>query len=63
MPSPLQSHLIPNSKAWTKSADAEGDEEYIAVALFLEAPVWILAKDLGRVPLITRFNAPEVRDL
>jgi predicted nucleic acid-binding protein len=45
-----------------KSAGAEGDEDYIAIALALEAPVWTLDKDFVRVAGIRTLQTSEIEE-
>ena len=63
LPPPTYAHLLSEATALAKAADALGDEEYIAMALLLEAPVWTLDKDFRRVKGIDCLNTQEVNDL
>jgi predicted nucleic acid-binding protein len=44
-------------------ADASGDEEYVALALWLDAPVWSLDNDLRRIPQLRVLRTSEVAAL
>ena len=44
-------------------APAHGDEEYIALALWLEAPIWCLDNDLRRVRQLRVLSTSEVDEL
>jgi len=43
----------------TRAAGAEGDEDYVALALALEAPVWTYDKDFRRIRRIKVVRNPE----
>jgi predicted nucleic acid-binding protein len=63
LPASVYTHLLADATALAKAADARGDEEYIATALFLDAPIWTLDKDFRRVKGIKCLNTQEVSDL
>jgi predicted nucleic acid-binding protein len=43
------SHRLKQATQLTEKADARGDEDYVALALALDAPVWTYDKDFARV--------------
>ena len=43
---------LPEARSLTARADAAGDEDYVALALKLRAPVWTYDKDFHRIPKI-----------
>lgn len=56
-------HLLADATASAKAAHAQGDEDSIAVALLLSAPVWTLDNNFRRVKGIRCLNTKEVSDL
>jgi len=56
-------HLLADATALAKAANAQGDEDYIAVAMLLNAPVWTLDNDFRRMKGIRCLNTKEVNDL
>ncbi len=47
----------------TRAADAHGDEDYVAVALTLDAPVWTLDDDFTRIEGVRTVTTADVRRL
>lgn len=48
-PEPMLEAFFEEARERARIADAEGDEDYIALALALDAPVWTYDKDFERV--------------
>jgi predicted nucleic acid-binding protein len=46
-----------------KEANARGDEEYIALALALRAPIWTLDRDFRRIPGLRVLTSKEVEKI
>ncbi len=46
-----------------EAVGAEGDEDYVALALFLEAPIWTLDRDFSRVSGIEVLSTHDIREL
>ncbi len=54
------SSLMDRARDVARRAGAQGDEDYIAMALALEAPVWTLDKDFVRVPGVTILRTMDI---
>lgn len=49
VPEALLAPFLSEARARTLSASAEGDEDYVAAALALEAPIWTYDRDFSRI--------------
>ncbi len=52
VPPGIYSFALGEARNLAAAAHAKGDEDYIALALALEAPIWTLDNDFRRVPQI-----------
>lgn len=60
VPAALFSPFLEDAKKRTRSADAEGDEHYVALADALDAPIWTYDNDFDRIPGIRRITTSDV---
>ena len=60
IPEAVTSPFLPAAGRLAKAASAEGDEEYIALALALETGIWSYDADFDRVAGIRRIGTSEV---
>lgn len=49
VPRPAYRHRLPEARRIVQRANAMGDEDYVALALVLEAPIWTYDKDFHRM--------------
>lgn len=61
VPPDATDHVIEKARGLAEQADALGDEEYIALALAMDAPIWSFDKDFDRVPGIQRVGTAQIR--
>jgi predicted nucleic acid-binding protein len=62
VPAAWYAHKRPIAQAACKAAQAWGDDEYVALALALDAPVWTLDQDFARVEGVRVVATAEVDD-
>jgi len=62
IPPEATEHVIHNARLLAQGADAHGDEEYVALALAMDAPIWSFDKDFDRVPGIRRVESKTVEE-
>ena len=60
VPDALLAPFLPDARARAAAADAEGDEDYIAAALALDAPVWTYDRDFARIRGVRVIGTAEV---
>ena len=60
VPAEAYSGSIARALRLSKREDAEGDEDYIALALALDSPIWTLDKDFDRVRGIITLKTADV---
>ncbi|MHB8603794.1 MAG: PIN domain-containing protein [Thermoplasmatota archaeon] len=60
IPPEATDHVIQEAKHLTHKADAENDEEYVALALAMNAPIWSFDKDFDRIPGVKRIESKTV---
>lgn len=60
IPPEATEHVIERARRLADAADAEDDEEYIALALAMDAPLWSFDKDFDRVPGVTRVESKSI---
>lgn len=53
-------HKLEEAGRLVKKADAYGDEDYVALALALKAPIWTYDEDFHRIPEIRVVGREEV---
>lgn len=46
-----------------EAADAPGDEDYVALASALDAPIWTLDRDFDRIPQVETLDTRAFREL
>jgi predicted nucleic acid-binding protein len=63
MPPGVYASSMVQARRLVLAADAFGDQEYIALALALEAPIWTLDRDFGRVPGLVVLSTELVESL
>lgn len=57
IPPEATAHVFEQAKRLTEKADAADDEEYVALALALDAPIWSFDKDFDRVQGLQRVDS------
>lgn len=60
VPIEVYSSSMDQAREIARRADARGDEDYIAMALELDAPVWTLDKDFARTPGLSILRTRDV---
>ena len=60
IPEALLAPFLPDARTRTLAADAEGDEDYVAAALALQAPIWTYDRDFHRIRGIRIIGTAEV---
>ncbi len=60
VPEALLAPFLPDAQARALAADAGGDEDYVAAALALDAPVWTYDRDFARIRGIRVIGTAEV---
>jgi predicted nucleic acid-binding protein len=60
VPPGVYSAWMNTARVLARRADAAKDEDYIALALALEAPVWTLDRDFARVPGLRRLSTKDL---
>ena len=60
VPEALLARFLPDARARALAAGAEGDEDYVAAALALEAPIWTYDRDFGRIRGVRVIGTAEV---
>lgn len=60
VPEAVLAPFRPDAEAMARAADAEGDEDYVAAALALKAPVWTYDRDFARIRGIRVVGTAEV---
>ncbi len=60
VPQGLLDAFLPEARVRTREAGAEGDEDYVAAALALDAPIWTYDDDFSRVRGIRVIGTAEV---
>jgi predicted nucleic acid-binding protein len=63
VPAAIYSGEIAKARRLAERADARGDEDYIALALAYDAPIWNLDKDFRRVRGVEVLETRAIRDL
>ncbi len=63
LPAATYSQVLPEAEAVATSVGAKGDEEYIDLAMVLDAPIWTLDKDFRRVKKVKTLSTRELIDL
>jgi predicted nucleic acid-binding protein len=63
VPAPLYDRFRASAPTSTRRANARGDEDYIALAMFLDSPIWTLDEDFRRIPGLSVLTTREVADL
>lgn len=61
LPASTTQHVYERAKVLAEEADADHDEEYVALALAIDAPIWSLDKDFDRIAEIQRVDSKTVR--
>ncbi len=60
VPHQAYAHRMAQARALTRAADAQGDEDYVALALALDAPIWTYDKDFNRIQGIRLTNRHQI---
>jgi predicted nucleic acid-binding protein len=60
VPEALLAPFLPEARARAQEADAEGDEDYVAASLALDAPIWTYDRDFRRIRGIRVIGTAEV---
>lgn len=60
VPAGVLAPFMDEARALATKADAEGDEDYVAAALALDAPVWTYDDDFRRIPGIRTIGTAAV---
>ena len=60
LPVEMYSNSLERAREIARRADAKGDEDYLAMALALDAPVWTLDKDFTRASGVRALRTSEV---
>lgn len=60
VPDAVLAPFLPDAEARTRAADAEGDEDHVATALALQAPVWTYDRDFAHISGIRVIGTSEV---
>lgn len=63
VPSGAYANGMSRARRLAAAADAVGDEDYVALALSLDAPVWTLDHDFRRIPGLKTLTTKEVDEL
>lgn len=63
VPEPAYAAVLPEATRAARAAGASGDEQYVALAFWLDAPVWSLDKDLRRIARLQVLSTGEVDKL
>ncbi len=60
VPEALLAPFLPDARARVLAAGAEGDEDYVAAALALDAPIWTYDRDFRRIRGVRVIGTAEV---
>lgn len=60
IPETVTTPFLEEAQRRAKEADAEGDEEYVALALALDAGIWTYDHDFDRIQGVRRLRTSEV---
>lgn len=60
VPEALLAPFLPEARARAEAADAAGDEDYVAAALALDAPIWTYDRDFSRIRGVRILGTAEV---
>jgi len=62
IPVGVYAEFLPGAASLVARANAAGDQDYVALALFLDAPIWTLDKDFDRISEISVLKTPDIAD-
>lgn len=60
IPPEATEHVIQRARLLAAKAQAPDDEEYVALALAMDAPIWSFDKDFDRIPGVRRVDSKAV---
>ncbi|MCI4347714.1 MAG: PIN domain-containing protein [Thermoplasmata archaeon] len=60
VPRGAYSDYLDEARRMVRKANADGDEDYVALALTLRAPIWTYDNDFDRMPEVRRISASEI---